>query len=65
MEALQVKIMKREHEMGVMTLNFRLYWQRRNWDSAPKCHYGTLRDTIMSLSPSPQGLRLAGTSTKP
>jgi hypothetical protein len=23
---IQVKIMKREHEMGVMTLNFGLYW---------------------------------------
>jgi hypothetical protein len=44
-KTVQIKIMKREHEMGVMTLNFGLYWRRRNCDLAPKSHYGTLRDT--------------------
>jgi hypothetical protein len=50
--------------MSVMTLNFRQYWQWRNADSAFKCHYGTLRDTVNSLSPGPQDLRLAGTFFK-
>ena len=48
--------------MSIMTLNFRHYWRRCNMGSAFKRHYGTLRDTVNSLSPGPQDLRLAGTS---
>ena len=47
-----------------MTLNFGLYWWWCYIDSALKRHYRTLRDTAKSVSPHPQYLRLAITSSK-
>jgi hypothetical protein len=48
---LRVKIMKREHEMGVMTLNFGLYWQQHNWGRWLCCitkadHHRWIRETL-------------------